>query len=102
MTVIAHHFAAGVYAKQQHLPAGFTAQTHKHAHDHLSILASGRARVIYGYLDHVEYEAPACVLIKKGISHSIHAVTACDWFCVHATEETNPERIDETLIEQGA
>ena len=95
-----HHFAAGVYAKEMHLPAGWMAGTHLHAYDHLSILAQGHVRVTCAGVA-TEYTAPACVLIKKGLEHRIEASTDSVWFCIHGTDETDPAKVDAVAIVKG-
>ena len=94
---VVHHFSTGVYAKQMHLPAGHFAVSHAHAYDHMSILAKGWAMV---QVDGVktEYKAPACINIEAGKNHEVAALTDIVWFCVHATDETDPDKIDEVLI----
>jgi DNA/RNA-binding domain of Phe-tRNA-synthetase-like protein len=47
------------------------------------------------------YEAPACIEIKKQTNHMITALEDAVWFCVHATDETDVDRIDEVLIQKG-
>lgn len=93
---IVHHFSAGVYAKQALLPAGALITQHKHKYDHMSILASGR--VLVGL---VEYVAPACINVPAGLNHSVLALEDSVWFCVHATDETDVESIDEVLIQES-
>jgi hypothetical protein len=44
---------------------------------------------------------PACLTIKAGKSHKVTALTDVHWFCVHATDETDPDKVDHTLIERG-
>jgi len=95
---IVHHFSSGVYAKQMTLPAGYTALSHSHNFDHMSILASGKVLVKTDDSEVVEYTAPTVVTIKAGINHAIYAVEDSSWFCVHATEETDEDHIDEVLI----
>lgn len=95
-----HHFAGGVYAKEQHLPAGWKATSHRHEFDHLSILAKGRATVTRDG-ESEDFEAPACVVIKKGVVHEIAASEDAVWFCIHATESTDPASVDATLTERG-
>jgi mannose-6-phosphate isomerase-like protein (cupin superfamily) len=92
-----HHFSSGVYAKQMMLPKGYFALSHAHAYDHLSILASGE---VFIKTDNKEeyYKAPACITIKKGVHHSITALQDAVWFCIHATDETSTNKIDEVLI----
>jgi quercetin dioxygenase-like cupin family protein len=94
---IKHHFSSGVYAKQMMLPKGYFAISHAHNYDHLSILASGEV-IVKTDDGEQHYTAPACVTIVKGLNHSITALQDAVWFCVHATEETNPDKIDEVVI----
>lgn len=95
---IRHHFGEGVYAKEQHLPAGQFVATHQHAKDHLTILARG---VVTIEVDGVkkEHRAPECILIKKGVAHRLEALEDSTWYCVWATDETDPDRIDQAVIE---
>ena len=95
---IQHHFGKQVYVKQMHLPAGHVAQSHKHTFDHLSILAVGNAVV---EVDGVAttYSAGKCINIKANAVHSITALTDVVWFCIHATDITDPNQIDLTLIQ---
>ena len=92
-----HHFSDGLYAKEMHIPAGYIAGTHAHEYSHLSILAKGRVIVATDEYNH-EYTAPACIEIKAGVHHTIHALEDSAWFCIHATDETDAEKIDEVLI----
>lgn len=96
---IMHHFSAGVYAKQMMIPEGYTALSHKHEFDHMSILASGKVLVKTDIADNV-YTAPACINIAAGLNHAILAIEDSVWFCVHATDETDEENIDEVLIKK--
>jgi quercetin dioxygenase-like cupin family protein len=95
-----HHFAAGVYAKQALVPAGYEVSKHIHAYSHLSILASGQAKVTAGEESTV-YTGPACIEIKAGIPHHIEAITDVVWFCIHATDENDVSKVDEVLIKKG-
>ena len=94
---VVHHFSAGVYAKQMHLPSGHYAVTHAHVYDHLSILASGRVLVVVDGVEQ-EYKAPACINIQAGKHHEVIALADSVWFCVHATDETDPDKVDKVLI----
>lgn len=95
--MIEHHFGGGVYAKETRIPAGLSLMQHKHEHDHLSVLASGvvqltvddQTRTITG---------PACLTIEAGKHHTVKAVTNAVWYCVHATDCTDTEQIDQVLI----
>ena len=94
---VAHHFSAGLYAKQMHLPAKHFAVSHAHAYDHLSILAKGDVTVEVDGV-RTEYKAPACINILAGLHHTITAHQDSVWFCIHATQETDANKIDEVLI----
>lgn len=95
---IVHHFGGGVYAKETHIPADFMLTQHTHQFDHLSILASGSVLVTVGGVSK-RVDAPACLTIAAGKAHSVSALTKVVWYCIHATEEADPERVDHVLIE---
>ncbi len=97
---IRHHFSDGVYAKQMILPKGHYAISHKHNYDHLSILASGAALVEVDGKETI-YTAPACINITAGTEHKIIALENTTFFCIHATNETDIEKIDKVLIEEN-
>ena len=94
---IKHNFSDGLYAKEMILPEGYIAYSHSHTYAHLSILAKGRVIVKTDDYNR-EYLAPACINIEANTYHQIEALEDVVWFCVHATEETNIDKIDEVLI----
>ena len=95
-----HHFANGLYAKEMCIPANHIVGSHKHKYSHLSLLASGLVSVTVENIT-TEYKAPACIEIKAGLEHQILAKVDSVWFCIHATNETDLEKIDEVLIIKG-
>lgn len=96
---IAHYFSDGVYAKQLLLKKGYTAKSHKHNYDHLSILAKGEVDIVCNGLK-TRFKAPSCIDIKAGIEHEIIAYEDATFFCIHATNETDINKVDEVLIEK--
>ena len=95
--MISHHFSDGLYAKESRFSEGTAILKHTHEFSHLSILAKGKVAVMIG--EEIEViEAPACIEIKAGITHGVKAVTDCVWFCIHATDEKDPSKVDEILI----
>ena len=94
---IVHHFSSRVYAKEMRLPAGSDAVSHPQPFDHLSVLASGRALV---ETDHgsTEYSGFAVIEIKAGVHHKITALEDVRWLCIHACEETDPEKVDDVIL----
>jgi len=95
--MISHHFSDGLYAKEAAFEAGTAILKHTHSFSHLSILAKGKVAVLRGTeIDIVD--APACIEIKAGMTHGVKAITDCVWFCIHATDEKNPSKVDDILI----
>lgn len=94
---IAHHFGGGVYAKETHVAAGHVLVQHRHEHAHLSILAAGTVEVLVDGVRSV-LVGPACLTIEAGKHHGIRALTDSVWYCIHATDCTDPEYVDEVLI----
>ena len=94
-----HYFGGGTYAKQMTVPKGYSVGKHVHSYDHLSILASGRV-LVETDASSDEYASPACLIIKANIFHRITALEDSVWYCIHATEETNPDHVDKVLIEK--
>jgi quercetin dioxygenase-like cupin family protein len=95
--MITHHFSDGLYAKEVAVAAGTAILKHTHEFSHLSILAKGKVAVLRGTeIDIVD--APACIEIKAGLTHGVKAITDCVWFCIHATDEKDPSKVDDVLI----
>lgn len=89
-----------VYIKQQELPAGWCVDTHSHKYDHWGLLGHGKAVVeIDG--QRTDYVGPCVINIEAGKVHKITALTPIIWFCIHASEETDVNKIDATLIKEG-
>jgi mannose-6-phosphate isomerase-like protein (cupin superfamily) len=98
--MINHYFGAGVYAKETRIPAGNILVQHKHKYDHLSILASGSVELIVDGVKSVVH-APACLTIQANKHHGVKSLTNVVWYCIHATECTNTDKIDDVLIVAG-
>jgi len=96
---IIHNFSDGLYAKQMHVPKGFIVGTHEHKYSHLSILAKGKVIVRTDDSEKV-VEAPACLEIVANKLHSIEALEDAVWFCIHATNETDVDKVDQVLIKE--
>jgi quercetin dioxygenase-like cupin family protein len=94
---VEHFFSGGTYAKRMIFPQGAVVPSHKHLFDHMSILAQGRAMVTVNGKSTV-YDSPAVIEIKKNQVHTVTALERCHWYCIHATEITDHEKVDETLI----
>jgi quercetin dioxygenase-like cupin family protein len=95
--MINHHFSAGVYAKETLIPAGQILVQHKHKFDHLSILASGSVELMVDGEKRIVH-APACLTIEADKHHGVKSLTDVVWYCIHATDCTDTDEIDEVLI----
>lgn len=97
--VLKHSFGGGVYCKLMEIEDGQKIPTHKHRFDHLSTLFSGCC-IVEADGQQETYYAPDVITIKAGVVHTILAVNGpVVWGCIHATDETDETKIDETLIE---
>jgi quercetin dioxygenase-like cupin family protein len=94
---IAHLFGGGVYLKETRIPAGMVLVQHKHAHDHLSYLASGIVELQVDGITRT-IEGPVGLTIEAGKHHGVKTLTDALWLCIHATDCEDEEGVDETLI----
>ena len=95
--MINHHFSAGVYAKETLILAGHVLVQHKHKFSHLSILASGSIELMVDGERKIIH-APACLTIEADKHHGVKSLTDVVWYCIHATECTDLDEVDEVLI----
>jgi len=95
--MIHHHFSSGVYAKETRIPAGHVLVQHAHKYGHLSILASGSVELLVDGVKSV-VDGPACLTIAAGKHHGVKSLTDVVWYCVHATDCTDENEVDEVLI----
>lgn len=94
---ITHHWVSEeVYSKRTVIPAGVRLTQHVHPYDHASALVSG---TVVLEVDGAEetFTGPAMLMVKAGRQHSVTAVTEAVWHCIHITDETDPEKVDEVL-----
>ena len=87
----------GVYIKEISMDAGLVLFNHTHTFTHKSVLASGTAKVTCGDVAKV-IVGPAVMVIEKGVQHSVESITPLTWLCIHASDESDPEKIDQTLV----
>jgi hypothetical protein len=95
---IRHHFGGGVYAKETAIPSGVQLTQHKHKFAHLSLLAIGTASIKVGDEPAWVIVGPTVVVMAADVVHKIEAYTYCVWYCIHATDETDPSKVDQQLV----
>ncbi len=94
---IRHHFAGGLYAKETIIPANKCLVQHTHKFDHLSVLAKGSVELIVDG-EKLIIHAPACLTIEAGKHHGVRSLTDVVWYCIHSTDCTNQDEIDNVII----
>lgn len=98
---IAHFFGGHAYVKESRVRAGMALAQHMHTYDHLSYLVQGTV-VVEVDGEREILTAPRCFTIHAGKHHGIRAVTDTVWLCIHGTEETDPAKVDMTLIDPAS
>ena len=94
-------FAPGIYAREMTIfkDTILTGAVHKTCH--LSILSKGHVRVVADE-GIVEMVAPCTLISQPGAKRAIHALEDSVWTTIHATNETNVDKLVELLTESTA
>jgi len=98
---ITHYFADGIYAREMFMPAGAILTGAVHKTMHMCILSKGHVRIASedGPIDLV---APATITAPPGTKRAIYALEDSVWTNIHATNETDLDKIVEELTESTA
>lgn len=94
---VRHFFSLGLYAREISIPAGalITGEIHKYAQ--LNILSKGEMLLISD--DQVQRVAsPLTICSPAGTKRAALAISDCVWTTIHATEETDVEKIKAHFI----
>lgn len=97
---VRHIFAPGVYAREMTIPAGVIATGAVHKTEHLSILSAGHCMLTTDE-GAQELHAPYTGVSKPGIKRAIVAITECVLTTIHATHETDLDKLVEQLTESS-
>ncbi len=94
---VKHYFSQGLYAREISIPAGalITGKIHKYAQ--LNILSKGEMLLISDS-EVQRVQAPMTVCSPPGTKRAAYAVSDCVWTTIHATEETDLEKIEAHFI----
>jgi len=92
-----HHFAPGVYAREQRIPKGTILTGKIHKTEHLNIISAGRIAVVWPGGSKI-IEAPHTMVSKPGVKRVGFALEDTVWTTIHVTEETDLEIIEEQVI----
>ena len=95
-----HYFTPGLYVREILLPAGSILTSKIHLTEHPFILSAGEAVVWSPDQGTVYVKAPFVGITKPGTRRIIYATTDCVWLTCHATEETDLNVIEKSIIMQ--
>lgn len=95
-----HHFSEGLYARELFIPAGTIVVGKIHKYENLNIMVAGEMDVLVG--DKIQRVcAPFIVVSPPGTKRIAKAITDVIWLTVHATEETDLNKIENKFIAQS-
>lgn len=95
---ITNHFAPGLYAREMFIPAGtvLTGKIHKYAN--LSIMSKGALRLRLEDGSTQDVRAPFTYVAPPGTRRAAFALEDTVWTVIHATEETDVEKIEQAVV----
>jgi hypothetical protein len=92
-----HHFAGGVYAREIRIPKGATLVGKIHKFEHINIISQGDISVVTDE-GIKRIKAPATIVSPPGVKRVGYAHEDTIWTTIHATQETNPDIIEQQVI----
>ena len=98
MAPLKHMFAPGIYVRQIFLPKGSVCVGKIHKHKHPNFLMSGVVDVVTEDGGIERLTAPMAMISPCGTKRAVHAIEDTVWITVHATNETDLDKIEEEVI----
>ncbi len=95
-----HYFAKGLYAREIFIPKGTLLTGKIHKSEHLNIISLGDISVMTEEGIR-RIRAPFAMISKPGIKRVGYAHEDTVWTTIHATGETDLDKIEEELIAKG-
>ena len=96
-SILTHHFAPHVYARELFMPAGQTVIGKIHKHAHLNIIAKGKV-VVATEEGNQEYNAPCVFTSYAGTKRAVQIIEDTTWITIHPTDETDLDKIEQDII----
>jgi hypothetical protein len=93
----AHYFAKGLYAREIRIPKGTLLTGKIHKHEHLNIISQGEISVLTEHGPQ-RIKAPCTIVSQPGTKRVGYAHEDTVWTTIHATDETDVEKIDDELV----
>lgn len=96
---IKHHFGGGCYVREMRVKAGSVITGKIHRYAGINILLQGHITVL---TEHglTELKAPYIFVSPPGIKRAGRAHTDVIWLNVHATDQTDPAKVEHEVIAQ--
>jgi hypothetical protein len=95
---VKHHFAKGLYGRELFLPKGTRAIGKIHKREHLSVISKGAITVLTEEDGLRRIIAPYTFVSQPGTKRLVIAHTDTIWNTIHATNETDLEKIEADVI----
>lgn len=99
-TPVEHYFAPGMYGRKLTIKAGTLVVGKIHKTTHLAVLAKGELTVTAPGVAPRRMSAGEVVVTLPGTKRAVYAHEDSVFVCFHATNETDPERLEDQLIEK--
>ena len=96
---LVHHFARGLYAREMRVPRGTLVVGKLHRYDCLNFIIQGVAEVASAD-GRYQVKAPEIFTSPAGTKRAIMALEDLIWVTVHASKETDLDKLETELIEE--
>ena len=94
---LVHMFAPGIYVRQITLPKDSICVGKIHKYEHPNFLMSGKVKVVTEDGGYEILEAPMVMISPAGTKRAVHALEDTVWVTVHATDDTDTDRIEKEI-----
>lgn len=93
-----HSFAPGIYVREIFIPKGYVLTGKIHRHPHPNFLMKGEVIVVTEHKGRQHLKAPLSMISEAGTKRAVMALEDTVWITVHATEETDLQKIEDYVI----
>ena len=95
---VRHHFAPGVYVRELRIPAGTCLTGAVHNTEHLNVCVRGRLKVVSSTMPDKVVEGGEIFCSPPGTKRAAYVEEDTVWLTIHATEETDIDRLELMLV----
>lgn len=96
---VTHHFSDGIYAREMLIPKGTVLTGKIHKYTNLNIMSKGELSVLTES-GVVRVKAPFTIVSPAGTKRIAYAHEDTIWTTIHATEDTDLEKIEHHFVAQ--